>query len=59
MFFGYKRVPLNLLANEEGCLNSAPNLDRSVVEPGWMIGLFELLNDLIMESYLAPFQAEI
>jgi len=41
-------VPLNLVGNDKGCLNSAPNQDRFAAEPSRMIRLFELLSDLIM-----------
>jgi len=48
-------VPLKLLSNEGRSLNSAPYPDGSADEPGWMMGCFELLSDLIMMRYLLSF----
>ena len=52
-------VPSKLLGNDQWALNVVPNPDGSAADHGWKMGLFELLNDFIMMSYLPPFQTEI
>jgi len=59
LYFGSNIVPLKLVGNEQWSLISSPNPDGSTTEHGSKMGLFELLNDLIMMSYLTPFQSDI